>query len=362
MHAICPTLSRSIHERTAKIFFERFNAAGYTLLERPLAQLYAANATSGLVVDVDRFKTDVVPIVDCLVQHNARITIPVGLADCERYLAHLWRTGANQTVLGSLGLEEGSPELDAVLLELASHVLVEGLVRVPGSGETAEAGTDDAGVTDIAAVLVAGREKAVIEAGTKKKRGAHATAAEREREREIAALDLVTVPFRGIELTLGRERHRICEPLFDPTLLKDVPGSTGKDEQVFEQSHERFVSLQQAAHLAVMQLDVPARTIVLDGLFVAGDLGNARGKSTFLRLSALLIHVFSRSWDSAADSSAAIPHATMGGQHPAASVTRAQGSRVLCRVPRERRPSRCLPRGQHGHQGVLASRVVSCFD
>ncbi|KAH7105895.1 actin-like ATPase domain-containing protein [Auriculariales sp. MPI-PUGE-AT-0066] len=273
MHAICPTLSRTVHERTAKIFFERLNVPGYTLIERPLAQLYAANAVTGIVVDVGQFKTDVVPVVESLLQHNARAVIPVGLADCERYLAHLWQNGANQTVLATLGLE--GDELHAALLELATHVLAEGLVRVPSAGETAEPGTDDAGVTDIAAVLVAGREKAVIEAGNKKKR-AQASAAEREREREIAALDLITVPFRGVELTLGRERHRLCEPLFDPTLLNDVVGSQGKDATTFDEVREQFIAVQDAVHTALMRLDVGQRTAALDGLFVAGDLGNAK--------------------------------------------------------------------------------------
>lgn len=66
--------------------------AAYSVIERPLCQLYAANALTRVVVDVNTFATDITPIVDSLVQHNARVAIPVGAADCARYL---WRAGAN---------------------------------------------------------------------------------------------------------------------------------------------------------------------------------------------------------------------------------------------------------------------------
>lgn len=77
---------------------------------------------------------------------------------------------------------------------------------------------EDEGITDIAAVLVAGKEKAVIESGMKRRATAKASAAEQARAKEIEALDLVTIEFRGKEVTLGKERHRFCEPLFDLNL------------------------------------------------------------------------------------------------------------------------------------------------
>jgi actin-related protein 9 len=69
---------------------------------------------------------------------------------------------------------------------------------------------EDEGVTDIAAVLVAGMGKAVIESRTKRRGMAKkASAAEQARAMEIEAFDLVTVEFRG---TLGKERHRFLRP------------------------------------------------------------------------------------------------------------------------------------------------------
>ncbi|EJD48029.1 actin-like ATPase domain-containing protein [Auricularia subglabra TFB-10046 SS5] len=272
MHAICSTLSRDVHERTAKIFFERFNVPGYSLVERPLAQMYAANVLNGLIIDVSMFKTDITPIVDCLIQHNARVVIPVGADDCEKYLAHLWRTGANPSLLSALGRMDAK-ELDETLVALARHVYAEGLVKVPSDGETAE--PEDDGVTNIAAVLMAGKEKAVIEGANKKKR-AMASAAEREREREIAALDLVTTTFRGKELTLGKERHRMCEPLFDLSLLRDVPGVENKEVECADPK-EVYMTVQEAAFTSYSRVEPSTRQAVLEGVFVAGSLADARG-------------------------------------------------------------------------------------
>lgn len=155
--------------------------------------------------------------------------------------------------------------IQETLLALVKQIYEEGLVKVPSDGETAV--TEDDGVTDIAAIVVAGKEKAVIESGMKKRAIARATAAEQARAREIEALDLVTVQFRDKSLTLGKERHRLCEPLFDPTLLnmigKYAGSGAGDDTQI---------PLQQAVGHAVGQADIDTRQYIWQGLFVTGDL------------------------------------------------------------------------------------------
>ena len=115
-------------------------------------------------------------------------------------------------------------ELHKTLLELVKQIGTEGQVKIPSDSETAI--TEDDGVTDIATVLIAGKEKAVIERSTKRKATAQASAAEQAHAQEIEALDLITVPFRDHSLTLGKERHCFCEPLFDPTLLKGLDGAS----------------------------------------------------------------------------------------------------------------------------------------
>jgi actin-related protein 9 len=55
---------------------------------------------------------------------------------------------------------------------------------------------------------------------------AKASGAEQARARKIEALDLITVEFRGKEVTLGKECHRFCEPLFDLNLVSHGDSTT----------------------------------------------------------------------------------------------------------------------------------------
>jgi len=226
-----------------------------------MAQLYAANSLSGVVVDIGHDRTDVTPIYEGFIVNGARTTTRLGIRDCQAYLAQLLRS--NQSVMGALS--PASPEeLDTALAELAKKIWEDGLVKVPSDGQTAEFPADDDGVTDIAAIVVAGRERQVIEAGTKKKANAKASAAEQARAREIEALDLVTIQFRDRSLTLGKERHRFCEPLFDPSLSRGL-----REAEVEEPK-----PLQDAVGHAVRLTDVDLRQYIWAGLFVTGELTN----------------------------------------------------------------------------------------
>ncbi|TCD65908.1 hypothetical protein EIP91_002023 [Steccherinum ochraceum] len=270
--SMMPGLSRDSYERVSQMFFERFNVAGFAVLDRPMAQFYATitgQDLSGVVIDVGQDYTDITPIHDGFPVHNARTSLKYGINDCERYLAYLLRS--NQGVVSALSPPEKelSPdELDQVLVELSRHIWKEGLVKVLAEGEAAD--IEEEGVTDIAAVLVAGKEKAVIESGMKKRANAKATAAEQARAREIEALDLITVQFRELSLTLGKERHRFCEPLFDPTLLSAVKGSEGKPY-----GEQEYRALQAAVGHAVGQVEPDYRQYVWQGLLVTGELSNS---------------------------------------------------------------------------------------
>lgn len=278
-----PGLSRDTHERIGQIFFERFNVAGLGILERPVGQLYAANSLSGVVVDIGHDKTDITPIYDGFIVHSARTSTAVGIRDCQNYLAYLLRS--NQSVMSAISPPEAPLEFDAahsILLELVSQVWKEGHVKVPSDGETALA--EDEGVTDIAAVIVAGKEKALIESGMKKRATAKASAAEQQRAREIEALDLLTVQFRGHSLTLGKERHRFCEPLFDPSLLRGIPITDALPKPPSDMS----LPLQEAVGLSVAQTEVDQRPYIWGGLFVTGDLTrHVKGVSHFVTISGI---------------------------------------------------------------------------
>jgi actin-related protein 9 len=264
--SISPGLPRDAYERTCQIFFERFNVAGFAIVERPVAQLFAGNSLSGVVVDIDDEKTDITPISDSTVVHHARTVVSIGALDCQNYLAHILRT--NQSVLTTLSPPESPLEpaaLHALLLQLVKQLCADGHIKVPSDGETVA--VEDEGVTDIAAIVVAGKEKAVIESGMKKKATAKASAAEQARAREIEALDLLTVTFNGQSITLGKERHRFCEPLFDPTLLKGVPGARYTSSEA-----ERSLPLQEAVALALGQCDIDQRQSIWSSLLVTGDV------------------------------------------------------------------------------------------
>ncbi|KAJ3501639.1 hypothetical protein NLJ89_g9248 [Agrocybe chaxingu] len=173
--SIIPGVSRNTYERICQIFFERFNVAGFGILERPMAQIYSANSLSGVVVDIGEEVTDVSPIYEGFIAHHARTSVPLGTRHCETYLAYLLRS--NQGVMNALSpptspLDEET--LQRTLLDLVKQLLKEDLIKIPSDGETAI--PEDEGVTDIAAVVVAGREKAVIESGMKKKLTAKASA------------------------------------------------------------------------------------------------------------------------------------------------------------------------------------------
>ena len=280
--------SRETYERICQVFFERFNVAGFCILERPMTQLYAANSLSGVVVDIGDDETEITPIYEGFIVHPAHGSVALGVRHCQNYLAHLLRS--NQNVISALSPPSNplDPEaLHATLLELVKQLWKDGTIKVPSDGETAVA--EDEGVTDIAAVLVAGREKAVIESGMKKKATAKASAAEQARAREIEALDLITVQFRGHSLTLGKERHRFCEPLYDPSLLDGVPGIVNSNLDA-----EKPLPLQEAVGNLVNQAEVDQRQYIWQGLFVTGDITqHVKGQFAFFpQFNIMLIKSF----------------------------------------------------------------------
>ncbi|PPQ66659.1 hypothetical protein CVT26_009413 [Gymnopilus dilepis] len=256
--------SRDTHERICQIFFERFNVAGFAILERPMAQMYAANSLSGVVVDIGDEVTDVTPIYEGFIYRPARGKVTLGMRHCEIYVANLLRS--NPTVMNALSPPENptDPEtLQSTLVDLVKQLWKDDTIKIPSTGETAVP-DDNEGVLDIAAVVVTGKEKAVIESNQKKKNQGKQTEAEKRREREIEAMDLITVDFRGHSLTIGKERHRFCEPLFDPTLLNGLIGFTTPDEAM--------VPIQDVVGNVVNQLDIDQRQYVWQGVFVTGDI------------------------------------------------------------------------------------------
>ena len=259
-------ISHPSNELLAQLFFERFNVAAFSVNDRAVLQLFAANAISGVVVDIDDNATDITCVLEgALIHQNASMTVPVGLSDCLGHLATV--LGSNPAVVSTLPQDDQPTRL----LRLATHLFNEGLIAPPSTAVVqatlpTTGGEDD----DLAAIIVAGKEKALIEANSKKKTAAARGAAEREKEKERLALDLVDVEFEGVKLTLGKERHRMCEPLLDPDLLNAWIRQGLKDD-------ETCMTLAQGIDLVTKEVDVQVRPTVWEAIQVTGKLGSMKG-------------------------------------------------------------------------------------
>ena len=259
------------------MFFERFNVAGFSILERPMAQIYSSNALNGLIIDLGYHWTDISAVYDGSLLKQARASTPVGVKACLAFLAQVLKT--NSSLVSTLSPPESplSPAaLHQVFQDLALTLYHRGLVKPPvlGPSQLATGEAEEEGITDIASILVAGKERAVIEANIKKRANQKASAAEQAKLREIEALDLITLEFNGKEVTVGKERHRFCDPLFDPRVLKHVPGleaaSFGHSEK--EKDQNPVLSVSEAASHVLGRVEVDQRRYILGSPSAAGGL------------------------------------------------------------------------------------------
>ena len=276
-----------------RMYFERFNVPGFTFIDRPLASLYAANLTSGCVIDIGQDETDVVTIHESIVHHGSAFTIPVGIRDCERYLAHILRS--NTSVMAALGNathgQQHPKMIEKNLWGIARQLWKEGHIKVSAEGEPEP---EEEGTLDIAALLVSGRERALIENLTAKRTNKNLSKADKEREKEIQAMDLVTIQYSIFgSITIGKERHRFCEPLFDPGLLNAInAGLFGKDVQKAldedglpekvenlkgNEEGEMVMPLHAAVHTTIMTRPAWERPHLYLGLLITGELAKIHG-------------------------------------------------------------------------------------
>ncbi|CCA68759.1 related to macronuclear actin 1 [Serendipita indica DSM 11827] len=284
------------HMLLCRMFFERFNVAGFTYIERPLASLYAANAITGVVIEIGQDETDLITCFESQLNHGSSFSVPIGIRDCERYLAHLLRS--NTSVIGALSPPDRpvqGVELDKRLLSFARFLWQSGHIKIPMEGEPEK---EDDGNLDIAALLVSGKERTVIEAANTKKKTAQ-NKADKEREKEMAAMDLVSVQFGDFgSIVVGKERHRFCEPLFEPMLLNSVsiPIQTlidmdGQSQPIPPPKDLDFLlPLPTAVHTIVKAMPLSQRSSAYFGLLITGQLANIQGLGVALqsRLSTFL--------------------------------------------------------------------------
>lgn len=272
-------LSIPSYELLAQLFFERFNVAAFSVNDRPVLQLFAANQISGLVIDIDDHTTDISPVVEGeLVREGfPSKSVPIGLQDCLRHLANVLSTNTGVVNAISPSTSPLSQDaLQAALFRLAEHLFNEGHVNplaasaAPPVTVAAAAEEEDASA-NLASILVAGKEKALIEASTKKKAAARGVA-EREKEKERQALDLVDIEFEGAKLTLGKERHRMCEPLLDGEWVRMMARQGAKDEMT-------AMPIPEAVNFLLGSIsDLRSRSAVCDAVQVTGKMSRIRSK------------------------------------------------------------------------------------
>lgn len=262
------------------------------------------SATTGISVEINALSTEITPVVDSTAQVHAIHTVNLGIDYCEKYLAHLLSTDKTVTAAlegplptpdapttGATSEASSAPTppattpLPETLLRLSRHLWRGGFVRpVLLGGQQLTIEQEEEGVTDIAAALAAGKERALIEARAAKSHKSAARQAEDAKKRAAAAAadgaaaeaDIALVEFEGREIYVGRARHRFCEPLFNPSVLKGIPGIEA------EQVHETM-TVAEGVERAIGSVIGPERLALWEGVVVVGEM--ARIKSESLKLS-----------------------------------------------------------------------------
>ncbi|KAK0523533.1 hypothetical protein OC835_006230 [Tilletia horrida] len=281
---------RDTYTTVAQIFFELFNTPALSIVETPLVSAYAAGTLTGVTVDIGWAGCTITPVVDCEVRHEAIVRTRVGTRLCTVWLAHLLAQDssivqelgrlANSSSAASSSSSTQQSAVQNLLVELAQLLVDGGYIRMSDESDstgTRADGLDDEGNLDIAAALVQGRERDLVEEQERKKEAeAAAAAAEAAANGDGTAAEggangsadktkdepksgqpggstdpnAVTVDFHGRRITVGPNRFRFAEPMLsDPTLLHSVklphmrrerPGSSQAQDVADEEDERGF--------------------------------------------------------------------------------------------------------------------------
>lgn len=282
LHLALPAnMALATHEDITQMCFERLHIPALILSERPLLSLFGVHSLHGLVVDVGRRSTEISMVHDSLLSAASNGRAYVGRDDCDNYLCHLLL--AAQPDLPSR-LSPASPlspvQLHAALLSVVAilrdgnylHFASAALslnVAADGSRmeDEAEAAVDDAVLDDVAKALVSGQAAALL---GKTSLGAN-------KANVTTSGEHLTMPNPlnpASTITVGPERHRFAEPLFEPSFLAAVAGFGVSYSQV--DLDRRAVSVPEAIAASVRTMDVRERPAIWDHVVVQG-VGSAKG-------------------------------------------------------------------------------------
>lgn len=273
MVALPMPLSRGAYERTAQIFFEKFNTPALCISEVPLLAAYAAGVLNAMVVDVGAEETSAVAVSDCAIVPTAAVLSKLGTVHCTWWLAYLLAHDAPvREALQPLVTPDLSAE--ALAFALAQFLVAEGHVRIDVSADVPGLDEPDAedNSFDVAAALVEGRERDVVKVRQKK-------------SEKPQANDVIHVDFRGVSVPVGRVRTRFHEPLLHPQLLERVTLSLPAPPAVRQALHARriggepiCVSVPEAVAMAAAHVQPSERrTVLWENLVVTGSATRFKG-------------------------------------------------------------------------------------
>lgn len=228
--------------RATQILFETTNCPSLSVTEEALLSMYAAGSTQGITIDIGWDSCAATPISDTAgVLTHAITRSGVGMRHVALWLAHLLAKDESVVhALAALAGSQGSSEeqLSRMLFRLASHLISEGHVRAKTEGGDEGDRRDKDGEEevefDVAAALVAGRERAAIEEQERKNKAAlqgehHTAPSGGAAATQKGATDeegAVETTFEGIRLRIHpAPLGQACEPLWDPTVLLSLKGT-----------------------------------------------------------------------------------------------------------------------------------------
>lgn len=295
--AIPAYLSPTQHEEVTQMFFEAYFIANFLIIERPVVQLYSCAAMSGVVVDVGQHATDVAVVYEAELLQPSVLRCSIGEQECNEYLANILLE-ANPDLPALLappaqdsdGSSAGTPLEGEALYRAILHLinlLKEGehiryqvdksLVgaqdisrpnngqAIDGTGVAEPEEEEEEGLTDVAKALASGKVNKILSAG----QNSNVTTLEGDRL-EIENLYSPSLP----PITIGPERHRYAEPLFNPSLLSQCT----RFPQASAILHASAPSVPEVVASAVSTLpEVEKRGIVWESVVFTGGMARVKG-------------------------------------------------------------------------------------
>lgn len=84
-----PALPLPTQALYAQLAFETLNVPAFSVLPAPLAALFALGATSGIILNIGRDRSEITVISESIVRWECSTTVDVGQADCETLFEQL---------------------------------------------------------------------------------------------------------------------------------------------------------------------------------------------------------------------------------------------------------------------------------